>query len=231
MKNADLLNETSPHAPDPAQLWPPFGLKESQSAVEAFGSDCLAIPYAPCADSHEGDTISVPGKICSIALSQQPILSTREGRKHEASKSEIAPSVSAAIEEVSLEAEPKQKPIELFEPSFPSNFTKEVASEVKPTSNTPHSSTEQAFTVQDDVDAISPTSQSIVPNEKKIIDDSVGSVDAVVVRATLSGANDTSFSTSCGSESKKQWTANSNRRKDEEDLAGVAPEQCPEVSS
>ena len=34
----------SPHAPNPAEQWPPFGSEESQSAAEAFGSDCLAIP-------------------------------------------------------------------------------------------------------------------------------------------------------------------------------------------
>ena len=34
----------SPHAPNPAEQWPPFGSEESQSATEAFGSDCLAIP-------------------------------------------------------------------------------------------------------------------------------------------------------------------------------------------
>ncbi len=43
--NSTNSNEAvSPHAPNPTLQWPPFGSDQSQSATEAFGSECLAIP-------------------------------------------------------------------------------------------------------------------------------------------------------------------------------------------
>lgn len=33
-----------PHAPDPTQLWPPFGLLGSKSAIEILGFECASIP-------------------------------------------------------------------------------------------------------------------------------------------------------------------------------------------
>mmetsp|Transcript_20188 Transcript_20188/g.41918 ORF Transcript_20188/g.41918 Transcript_20188/m.41918 type:complete len:734 (-) Transcript_20188:673-2874(-) len=45
-------NDVSPHAPDPMDLWPPFGLLKSKTAIEAFGPQCSAIPDVMPADSN-----------------------------------------------------------------------------------------------------------------------------------------------------------------------------------
>ena len=43
-KPPNMKEDVSPHAPNPIELWPPFGLHHSEAAIQAFGSECLAIP-------------------------------------------------------------------------------------------------------------------------------------------------------------------------------------------
>jgi len=37
ISSIDSQNDVSPHAPDPSELWPPFGLLGSKTAIEALG--------------------------------------------------------------------------------------------------------------------------------------------------------------------------------------------------
>jgi len=231
--NADSHGETSPHAPDPGRLWPPFGRKDSQAAVEAFGSDCLGISYEPKVDTVETQKITAPSKVCSSAQSQELIVSTAECYEDEALRSENSCSLSAPIEKTSQQSNSKELSVKSCERPCLSDFTKNVASKFKPAIDIPNPSNAKGRKIENEVDTICPpltSSISSVPNDMKVFDP-IESNDVVVVPSSLSASNDTSFGTSCGSQSKKKWNADSESTEDDKDLTGVEPEKCPEVSS
>lgn len=52
VKDSLHQSDVSPHAPNPFELWPPFGFHKSQTAIQAFGSECLAVPYVASSNVH-----------------------------------------------------------------------------------------------------------------------------------------------------------------------------------
>jgi hypothetical protein len=48
LQGHSCCNDISPHAPDHAKMWPPFGILGSQAALEVLGKECSAIPDEIC---------------------------------------------------------------------------------------------------------------------------------------------------------------------------------------
>jgi len=223
VKNVNSEDGISPHAPDPNKLWPPFGLKESLSAVEAFGSDCLAIPDIPNIESNKDNQTRLRTKIDYTAPSNKVFLSSEVLRKDESSTSDIQSCRYAPTENVASEAESKHKAMQLCEQSCPPEVN------IKSPKKLSDSRNNHTRKIENKSDSICPASQSKVPNTMRV--GSIEDCDAVVVPANLSSASDTSFSASCGSQSKNQWTDKTDIPNNDEELTGVVAEQCPEVSS
>ena len=124
----DSKEDVSPHAPDPIQLWPPFGLLDSQTAIEAFGSECLAIPNVTTTDANTNAQNSTPqlgGSLCSnVLISKDVIESSEVEPKDKASDLDVPAYLSDATQKVFSEVEPNHETSDLDIPSCLSETAK-----------------------------------------------------------------------------------------------------------
>jgi hypothetical protein len=85
----DFNDDASPHAPNPVDLWPPFGSIQSQAAIEAFGSECLAIAETTTVSSnataHESGFLTACFS-SSQALTEKGVVASSEGHERIESK-------------------------------------------------------------------------------------------------------------------------------------------------
>ena len=65
-----LVEDISPHAPSPASLWPPFGLRDTEKAIEAFGK---------LGDSDSEDFVAPPVNRYHLVVASQHALSGGPG--------------------------------------------------------------------------------------------------------------------------------------------------------
>jgi hypothetical protein len=129
----DFKDDVSPHAPNPMELWPPFGLLQSQTAIQTFGSECLAIPDVTTTntDIHAQRNEVLSGcSSSSKALTQKRITVSSEVHDREESfKIDKTSTVSVQIKKFSPEAELRNDTSQLDEKSCFSATSKKVSSQ------------------------------------------------------------------------------------------------------
>jgi len=133
----NLKDDVSPHAPDPIKLWPPFGLLQSQAAIQAFGSECLAIPNITTTDVNTS-TNTQRSQILSGGSSSSQVLSRKETnvsseirrRDEESFKFDKSSSVSVPMKKISPDAGLRNEASQLDKKSF--SFGKSKKAGVKP---------------------------------------------------------------------------------------------------
>ena len=102
----DLRDDVSPYAPDPMKLWPPFGLLHSQTAIQTFGSDCLAVPDVTSTHAAKRNEVLSGCSSSSEAFTPKGITVSSEVHDQEESiKINEPPTASVQIKKLSPEPE------------------------------------------------------------------------------------------------------------------------------
>lgn len=104
-KSQNIREDVSPHAPNPIELWPPFGVHDSQAATQAFGSECLAITNVNHSDA-DGTSQKSENVIadCSSLPAKNPIHATQRNEVQPKAMDASAESTSKCVDD-ELEAD------------------------------------------------------------------------------------------------------------------------------